>query len=190
MFAIEDEGDKSKYCIIYELHAHRMLHTAYEIIKDTGLAEDIVHQCFLELFENEYFIKKFDNPYSPATGSYLKLMARSRALNLYNKNKRQGQFVIQEEALLGMVEDEGASIDRILSNAELVEEAKEYISWLSPEEAAMILLKYYDGFKNVEIAEILNITSNLVGVRLDRIRKKLAKRIRKNQQRKEGAGRG
>lgn len=175
LFTFSDYKTESKYCRMYTLHEHAMVRLAMNILQDQGHAEDVVQECFAAMLENEKLMRKFDDPDSPATKSYLMMMVKSRAINLYNKIKKQQDAVMDdEENLLYMIEDENSDIEKILASAEMFTEASQFLSILDPMDINIMTLKYYKGFQNTEIADILGIDSNLVGVRLYRAKKKLA----------------
>ena len=184
LFTFSDYKTESKYCRMYALHERALLRLAMNILQDQGHAEDVVQECFAAMLENETLMRKFDDPDSPATKSYLMMMVKSRAINLYNKIKKQQNAVMDdEETLLYMIEDENADVEKILASAEMFTEASEYLKILDPLDINLMTLKYYKGFQNTEIADILGIDSNLVGVRLYRAKKKLAAEIeRRNKQ--------
>jgi len=175
-----DEKTESKYCRIYSLHEQVMIRVAMSILHDQKHAEDVVQDCFLEMLESESLMDKLADPDSPATKSYLLMMVKSRAINLYHKLKKQQSAVIDDpENLLYQVEDKNADMDHILANAELLSDAKQYLSILDPLEVNIMTLKYYVGYQNKEIADLLKMNGNHVGVKLYRMKQKLASIIRK-----------
>ena len=181
-----DEKAESKYCRIYSLHEQVMIRVAMGILHDQKHAEDVVQDCFLEMLENESLMDKLGDPDSPATKSYLMMMVKSRAINLYHKLKKQQYAVIDDpENLLYQIEDKNANLDHILANAELLSDAKQYLSVLDPLEVNIMTLKYYVGFQNKEIADLLKMNGNHIGVKLYRIKQKLASIIRKTGTAKE-----
>ncbi len=183
LFIFTDDKIESKYCRMYTLHERVMIKLARSILKDQKYSEDVVQECFLSILENEKLMQKFAEPDSPATKSYLMMMVKSRAINLYRKIKKQNTVMDDNENLLYMVEDKNADVEKILANAEILTEARQYLSVLDPMDINIMTLKYYKGLQNTEIADILDIDSSLVGVRLYRAKKKLAAEVqeRKNQ---------
>lgn len=181
-----DAKTESKYCRIYSLHEQVMIRVAMSILHDQKHAEDVVQDCFLEMLENESLMEKLADPDSPATKSYLLMMVKSRAINLYHKLKKQQSAVIDDpENLLYQIEDKTADVDHILANTELLSDAKQYLSILDPLEVNIMTLKYYVGYQNKEIADLLKMNGNHVGVKLYRIKQKLASIIRKTGTAKE-----
>jgi RNA polymerase sigma-70 factor (ECF subfamily) len=64
---------------MYERHAAGVHAAAYRVLHDDGRAEDIAQEVFIELWRNP---GRFD-PRRGQLGPYLRLMARSRALDLW-----------------------------------------------------------------------------------------------------------
>ena len=189
-FVFTDDKSESKYCKMYALHERVMLRLAMNILQDQGLAEDVVQECFLSLLENEKLLKKLGDPDSPATRGYLVMMVKSKAINLYHKIKKQKDVINDDENLLYRIEDANSNTEKILANAEMLMEARQYLNLLDPMEINIMILKYYAGFQNTEIAAILKIDSNLVGVKLHQAKKKLAAEIERNRKQKEAANHG
>ena len=186
LLILSDEKSKSKYCKMYVLHENVMIRLAMNILKDQKYSEDVVQECFLAMLENENLMQKLGEPDSPATKSYLMMMVKSKAINLYRKIKRQMAVINDDDNLLYTVEDKSSDVETILANAGLLTDAKEYLSILDPQDINIMTLKYYKGFQNTEIAESIGIDSNLVGVRLYRAKKKLAMEIEKKKNQETG----
>lgn len=46
---IDAEEDKQKFVILYETYRHLMMKVALNVLKDTFLAEDAVHEAFIKI---------------------------------------------------------------------------------------------------------------------------------------------
>jgi len=145
-------------------------------------AENIVQECFLYIFSNVWILDKFDKPSSPETEAYLTKMVKSRCMNFYREHKNIKMDLMESgEDTLSNIADENGDIEKILMDAEITKEMSFYTKTLDPLEQAIINLKYYEGFKNTEIARELGISDNLVGVKLYRAKRELARKIQANQ---------
>ena len=49
LMMIDAEEDKQKFVILYETYRHLMMKVALNVLKDTFLAEDAVHEAFIKL---------------------------------------------------------------------------------------------------------------------------------------------
>lgn len=47
LMMIDAEEDKQKFAILYETYRHLMMKVALNVLKDTFLAEDAVHEAFI-----------------------------------------------------------------------------------------------------------------------------------------------
>jgi RNA polymerase sigma-70 factor (ECF subfamily) len=74
--------DRTDFEQIYAQHASEVLHTARAVLRDTALAEDVVQ----EVFERVWRGSGFDERRGPL-GPYLKMLARSRALDLWRRGR-------------------------------------------------------------------------------------------------------
>ncbi|MGN0468450.1 MAG: RNA polymerase sigma factor [Acutalibacteraceae bacterium] len=81
---IDDESDKIKFQEIYDEYKKQMWYTANEVLHDSFLAEDAVHDAFLGIARNFSKIRSFE----PNTiRAYVITSARNSALMIARKNK-------------------------------------------------------------------------------------------------------
>ena len=52
LMMIDAEEDKQKFAILYETYRHLMMKVALNVLKDTFLAEDAVHEAFIKIAKN------------------------------------------------------------------------------------------------------------------------------------------
>lgn len=98
--------------------------------------------------------------------SWLYRIAINTAITWFRKTKKMRRAI---DAYAGMVPATEPATDDKKHQAELLQRA---IGWLSDTEKLMVLL-YLDDMSYQEMAEILGISSNHVGVKINRIKKKL-----------------
>ena len=87
--------NRTAFEAIYAQHASEVLHAARAVLRDTTLAEDVVQ----EVFERVWRGSGFDERRGPL-GPYLRLLARSRALDLWRRTKasERAQHRLEEGA--------------------------------------------------------------------------------------------
>src|SRR4051794_24767285 len=78
-----DLTDPSAFARVYDEHSPGVYRAAYGIVRDATMAQDVTQDVFLRLWRRP---RTFDSGRGEI-GSYLRLMARSRALDLW----REGQ---------------------------------------------------------------------------------------------------
>ena len=103
--ALDSDDDKNKFEYIYRKYYRFMLHTAAGIIKNPTLAEDAVHETFVQLLRGIDTLR-IDN--ERALKSYLYMVTRERSIDFLRKWERRR----------GAQPDYESLIDR-LKNAEL-----------------------------------------------------------------------
>ena len=68
---IDAEEDKQKFAILYETYRHLMMKVALNVLKDTFLAEDAVHEAFIKIAKNMEKIGEIDATATKRDYSYL-----------------------------------------------------------------------------------------------------------------------
>lgn len=103
-----DLRDPEQFDRAYHEHACAMLASANRVLRDTAAAEDVVHDVFMALWRKP---SSFD-PARGNLGSYLTMMARSRALDRWRTRVARESAVdrvkqqIRPESVIGEAADE------------------------------------------------------------------------------------
>ncbi len=127
-----------------------MFYVAYAVLKDSYAAEDAVHEAFIAITRNISKIKDTD---SAETAAYVCRAAKTRALNILEKKKRElerGRFIEENEE----IPFEEAEFDRICAESEVSEIAK-CINKLPDKYRDVLVLRYLDEMSAENIAELL-----------------------------------
>jgi RNA polymerase sigma-70 factor (ECF subfamily) len=82
-----DLTDPSAFARVYDEHSPGVYRTAYGIVRDATMAQDVTQDVFLRLWRRP---RTFDAGRGEI-GSYLRLMARSRALDLWREGQAAGR---------------------------------------------------------------------------------------------------
>lgn len=82
-----DLSDPTTFSRVYDQHAPGVYGTALRILNDPSRAQDVAQDVFLRIWRNP---QRFDARRGEL-GSYLRLMARSRALDLYRESQAAGR---------------------------------------------------------------------------------------------------
>src|SRR3954452_10108815 len=82
-----DLSDPATFSRLYDEHARGVYGTALRILGDPAPAQDVAHDVFLRLWRNP---RRFDARRGEL-GAYLRLMARSRALDVYREAQAAGR---------------------------------------------------------------------------------------------------
>jgi RNA polymerase sigma-70 factor, ECF subfamily len=82
-----DLSDPVTFGRIYDEHRRGVHATAYRVLNNSAAAQDVVQDVFLRVWRNP---QKFDSRRGEL-GSYLRLMARSRAVDLWREGQASGR---------------------------------------------------------------------------------------------------
>lgn len=158
---LETEEDKNKFTLLYEKYRKLMFYVANRILKDDGLSEDAVEQTFIKVIEN---LDRISEVECHKTKSYLVIMVRNCAINLYWQHKKHPTVPLDEDMELPgewsfAVEDE--------------DEMTKAVAQLPVIYRDVLTLKYVQEYTNEEIAEMLEISEPTVRKRLERAKEKV-----------------
>ncbi len=172
-------GEQSAQFEIYKCYYKAMYNTALRILKDKFEAEDIMQESFLTAFLKLGTFRaksKFDDETVPF-GSWLKRIVINKSLSQLRKNKRLEQW---NDNMLSMNSVEVIEEDTISSyNTLKVEEILAAIKSLKNNYSVVLTLSLIEGYDNEEIAEILEVSNQLVRTTISRAKQKLRKIISK-----------
>lgn len=163
---VDGAEEKSKFEQIYIHYRALMLSRAYEILRDTGLAEDAVHNAFIRILQN---IDKLDEVESPRTKGFVMIVTENVAKTMYAKNMRQ-KVVPLDEAHRSTVSTAEVAEGKI--NAEYVAQK---IRELPEQYSRVMILRYLNQLTDREIASALSLSEAAVRKRLERARRELGR---------------
>ena len=139
----------------------------YRRVNDKETVQDIVSETFLKVYKN---ISKFEPRQGASLSSWIYTIAQNETFQYYRKHKKETVHLEEDIQVQGK-ED----VEQDLNDKQLSARTKELLQYVGEEDREMIIMKYFDELKNTEIAEILNIKANNVGVRLHRALQKFKK---------------
>jgi len=156
--------------LLFEKYRRLLLHKAYEILRDYGLAEDAVSEAFIRIYKNTDKLDRID---SSRTISFLVTIVKNTALTLLAKRKGESPF---DDSIAA--ENDGFDLEGSVLSKAVTEDMLELVGGLKEELRAPFLLKYAHDLSHREIADLLKISENNVTVRIHRAKKKLAELFR------------
>jgi RNA polymerase sigma-70 factor (ECF subfamily) len=162
-------GDLSGLEILIANHQIKALRTAYLIVQEVPLAEDIVQDTFLRIYQN---IHRFDAeaPFEP----YLLRSVVNSALNILERRSKEVSLEGNDhlESVSGLL-SQAASVESEVEYAELKGQIAAAIALLSPRQRAVIVQRYYLGMNEKDMASVLDIAPGTVKWLLNAGRKRL-----------------
>jgi RNA polymerase sigma-70 factor, ECF subfamily len=143
---VEEAGS---FADIYEEHARGVYSTALRVLGKAADAEDVTQDVFLRLWQSPGL---FDPSRSPI-GAFLRLMARSRALDLWRQDQAASRA--RDRLEHRSLRDDVGRDDRPDEAAELDEQrrlVREALRRLPPEQREALVLAYWGGLTGRELA--------------------------------------
>jgi RNA polymerase sigma-70 factor, ECF subfamily len=173
--AIPDEGADPAPGSISELerlfrrHHERVFRAAYRITGSIVDAEDVLQTVFLRLSRRQDDVDLEPNP-----SSYLHRAAVNASLDLMRQRGRT-QSVPLDDIAPGLAANHKLNPESLRADRELRTVIRRAIARLGGRSAEMFVLKYFEGYENKEIAEIMGTSPLVVGVLLHRARARVKK---------------
>lgn len=156
-------GNSSAFGIIYEHYKNNLCNYCYSVVKDKDVAEDIVHDVFLRIWDD---IQTLNDPLS--FRSWIFTIARHRALNYLRDRKPLDEL---SEALQ---DNEGSVLDSLV-NQEQSSLMDGMLNQLRPAYRELLLLRIEGNLSYAEISAITGLSQSSVRIHLYRARKALTK---------------
>ena len=142
-------GDSKAYTFLVNQYHHKLCVYVFSLTKDNDLAEDIVQNVFMAIWNKRHKLKE-----DFVLKSYLYKSVYNEFIDQYRKEK--SVFPLEKkhfDALSSIVEDEDEN-----SLEKLIKLVKQEIENLPPKCKQTFLLSKQDGLTNIEIAEYLNVS--------------------------------
>lgn len=173
---IIDSQDQEKFEKIYRHYEQKMFSVAYGILRNVQDAEDAVQDAFEALAGN---LSRIDGQdvYSRETWAYLMVIVKSKAIHIYNKNKKRKEAAAGDFNLLEELADEFQDIEGKIEQKTFANAIARMVLEL-PERCRMVLyLHYYNDMSYVEIGRTLGMTESNARQIARRARKIMEKKI-------------
>lgn len=153
--SLEDQLDR-----LFREHNEQIFRTAYRITGSTADAEDVLQTVFLRLARRDDVLDLDPNP-----GSYLYRAAVNAALDVVRARKRGASVTIEE-----VEPHTEMNPEKVHASREIHDLVRAAVANLNPKAAELFVLRYFEGYGNSEIAEMLGMSKMVVPVLLHRAR--------------------
>lgn len=147
------KGDEKAYAYLIDTYNRKLCLYANSLMNDIPLAEDIVQNVFIKVWEKRNNLKT-----DFSIKSYLYKSVYNGCINEYKKN--QSVTALEKKYFEGL--------DRIIEDKDedtlekLILKVKDAIQVLPPKCKEIFLLSKKEGLTNIEISEYLNISKNTI----------------------------
>jgi RNA polymerase sigma-70 factor, ECF subfamily len=174
------KGEQAAFKKLYELYAEKIYRTAYMMINDKGLAQDIVQEVFIKIFTR---IK--DLKHNSAFSSWLYRITINCCLSYMHENTKVKLLFDDEE--LGTLPEENIEYipEESTLGKELYDQVMKSIYELPKLQRVTIILYFYNDMTIKQIASIMECSEGTVKSRLFHGKRNLKELLEcKNQQSK------
>ena len=144
---------------VYRRHAGAAFGLAHRIVADRTLAEEVVQEVFLRLWNQP---DKFD-PGRGTLRAYLLAQAHGRSVDLV---RAESSRRAREERQARLTAESGYDLEREVWDLTLAEQVREALAGLSDGERSAIELAYFGGHTYREVAALLNEPEGTVKSRI------------------------
>jgi len=166
----EAQKDPQNFAALYDKYFDQIFRYVCRRVSDRDMAEDLVSQTFYDALSH---IKDFEWRGFPFS-AWLYKIAHNNVLKWY---RAKGKMQITELEDGAHMVDKSVDYVGDLKKVELKDEMSIVLEQLEPEEREIIKLKFFEEVSNVEIAEIMGLSANHIGVKVFRALKKVKQLI-------------
>jgi len=168
----DDRENIIEFTILFNRYKKKIYSYVLRMTSDLMLAEDVVQNVFLKLYENLDRIRNKES-----VNFWLITTARNEMYSHFRSAKRKA--VDKSEDIDYMEVESPVNLEYEFDMRELKKLILKELDTLPDEQKEVFVLKEYTGMNYKEIAEVLSIDMELVKSRLYKTRQKLMKRLSK-----------
>ncbi|WP_395339682.1 RNA polymerase sigma factor [Ningiella sp. W23] len=170
-----NQRHKANIANLAKNHGRQVFHSAFRLLRDAHLAEDVTQEVFLKLF------KKSPSSFNTITHwpAYLKSMAISTAIDHLRRHTRLAESPMEAVPEPQTIHAE-QPLQLILQDRDLQCLLKALLR-LDAKDARIFCMRHIEGYSYQEIADIEGISSSLVGVTLHRTQIKVSSHLGESQ---------
>ena len=148
-------------------HQAKAIRTAFLVVRDEKLAEDIVQETFLKVFKH---IRRFDE--NRRFEPYLLRSVVNAALDAAQQTSKQDKMTVGIDSVENLIH-QVISVENQVEFKALKLEIHQALELLSPRQRAAIVMRYYLDMSEKEMAEDLNAAPGTIKWLLNAARERL-----------------
>jgi len=135
-------GDQGAMAELYDRYSSVVHAVALRVLGDTGAAEDVLQEIFLQLWRNPSL---FDASRG-SLGSWLAVITRNRAIDSLRKRRPETDI---EDVVLSVAPDLAGEAER----ARVAEKVRGVMGTMTPVQRSALEMAYWEGMSHSEIAD-------------------------------------
>lgn len=164
-------GDEAALEALYQRYGGACYRLARRIVVDAHLAEDVIQQVFLALWQGTNY-----NPARGAVSTWLLTITHHKSVDLLRRDKGRRQRLAGEQELIELAATDPGPGDQAWARLR-AERTREALRELAPEQREVLLLAYYGGYTQAEIGDMTGIPLGTVKSRTFQAMKRLRTRL-------------
>ncbi len=163
---VEDaKKNPEQFAALYDRYFDEIYRYVLRRVSDRETAQDLVSQTFYDALAH---IKNFEwRGFS--FGCWLYKIAHNNILKWYRTEQKKGHTDIEEGY---EIPDTQKGLHEQVVVKENQDEVQAALAQLDPEEREILRLKFFEEMSNIEIAEIMGVSANHIGVKIFRALKR------------------
>jgi RNA polymerase sigma-70 factor, ECF subfamily len=164
---------------LVQAYQQKALRTAWLVTQDSVLAEEVTQTAFIQAYD---CIDQFDvsRPFLPWFLRIVVNLAVKSARKQTRTLSLDAADIDSETAFAELLADHRPDPETEVEQRELERTVQQLLEQLSPEQRAVIVLRYYVDLTETQMADVLNLPTGTVKSRLHAARRQLRRLIRFN----------
>lgn len=144
-------GDEAALEAVYQRYGGACFRLARRILDEQQLAEDVVQQVFLALWQGSGY-----DPSRGAVSTWLLSVTHHKAVDMLRKESGRRKRLTGDQQLIEQQVAGGGPADEVWANLR-AERTRDALRRLTPEHREVLLLAYYGGYTQREIADMTGL---------------------------------
>lgn len=144
-------GDEAALEVIYERYGRPCYALARRILNDPQLAEDVVQQVFLALWQGTGY-----DPARGAVSTWLLSVTHHKAVDAVRRESTRRRRLTEDHVMLELASAGPGPDDEAWATLR-AERTRDALRTLPPEQREVLLIAYYGGYTQREIAEMTGV---------------------------------
>lgn len=168
------KGNIEIFGVLVERYEEKLKRYAFKFLNQKEDVEDVVQNVFLKTFEN---IQGFDT--KRKFQSWIYRIAHNELVNFLKKKKKLTLSLIELDTFLpSSLKDDTLREEVDFDLTEKKELLEKFLEELEPKYKEPLYFYYFENLSYAEISEILRIPISTVGVRIQRAKEKIKKKVK------------
>ncbi|WP_338357361.1 RNA polymerase sigma factor [Yeosuana marina] len=161
------EGNSNAFSVLVDRYKDLVFSLALKMVKNREEAEEVAQDTFIKVYKSLTQFKG-DSKFS----TWIYKVTYNTCLDRLKKNKREQHVVPIDEFNTNQIKSLDNALDT-MQDKERIQAIQDCIELLPSDDAFLLTLFYFEEQSLEEIANVVNLTTNNVKVKLFRSRKKL-----------------